>query len=353
MPCTTLQVIDTEYSADVVESCPVDSFQDHVLCGTYQLKDREGAASDSPKERHGRLLLYRLNCSEESPLRETQRLDCPAVLDAKWSSVPGPNGPVLGVANAQGELILYALCADSPEVELGDPTLVENAKGRHESETPPLFLSLDWSNRVNRSDPSRIAVSQSDGCVSLWDASPGAPGLTQIECWAAHGFEAWITAFDYWNTDVVYSGGDDCLFKGWDLRVGTSSPIFTKRSHSMGVCSIHSNPHQEHMLVTGSYQENIILWDTRSMKRPVHEEEACGGGVWRLKWNPDPLHKHVLLAACMHNGFRVYDVNGDAGRAGALKRLFTIRGIRHWRMVRIGFMGNAPWDVLIRNGKTG
>jgi diphthamide biosynthesis protein 7 len=35
--------------------------------------------------------------------------------------------------------------------------------------------------------------------------------LEKRECWKAHGFEAWVTAFDYWNSSVVYTGNTESL----------------------------------------------------------------------------------------------------------------------------------------------
>lgn len=35
---TTLDKFDTDYSADSVEWCPTDGFQNLFVCGTYQLK---------------------------------------------------------------------------------------------------------------------------------------------------------------------------------------------------------------------------------------------------------------------------------------------------------------------------
>ena len=59
-----------------------------------------------------------------------------------------------------------------------------------------------------------------------------------------------------------------------------------------------------------SYDENIFLWDTRSLIRPL-ASHAVGGGVWRLTWHP---HYSLLLAAAMHSGFHVIEYfNGRNG----------------------------------------
>ena len=37
---TTLFTLDTEYTADSVEWCPVENYHNILLCGTYQLTDQ-------------------------------------------------------------------------------------------------------------------------------------------------------------------------------------------------------------------------------------------------------------------------------------------------------------------------
>ncbi|XP_038559816.1 diphthine methyltransferase [Micropterus salmoides] len=290
-----LQVFDTELSADTVEWCPVPSSHDILACGTYQLQKGTGEEDATPS-RTGRLYLFefRREGSMSPPLTELQRMDTPAILDLKWCHVPVSGGAVLGMAAATGELQLYTLS----ESQEGSRSL--QALSSLEVGAERLALSLDWSTGRMHSSDVRVVCSDSAGCVSVLSLAEGT--LTALSQWKAHDFEAWISAFSYWDTQLVYSGGDDCKLKGWDLRLGPSCPIFTSKRHSMGVCSIHSNPHREHILATGSYDEQVLLWDGRNMRQPL-SESPMGGGVWRLKWHP--THQHLLLAACMHNDFHI------------------------------------------------
>ncbi|XP_059909938.1 diphthine methyltransferase [Gadus macrocephalus] len=304
-----LQVFDTELSADAVEWCPVPLSHNILACGTYQLQKgaEQAGAEDVPHQRIGRLYLfeYQQEGALTPPLSELQRIDTPAILDLKWCHVAVSDAPVLGMATASGEVRLYTL-TDGPQ---GRRCLKE--KTSQSVGTECLALSLDWSTGRGESSDMRVACSDSNGCVSVLSLT-GA-GLETSTHWKAHDFEAWITAFSYWDTQLLYSGGDDSKLKGWDLRTDCSSPTFTSKRHSMGVCSIQSNPHQEHILATGSYDEQVLLWDGRSMRQPL-SETAVGGGVWRLKWHP--TQPHLLLAACMHNDFHILDCHKSLGGGG-------------------------------------
>ncbi|KAF7286858.1 hypothetical protein GWI33_003912 [Rhynchophorus ferrugineus] len=84
--------------------------------------------------------------------------------------------------------------------------------------------------------------------------------------------------------------------------------IKKNREHEAGVTSLHSNKSREHVIVSGSYDEYIRLWDIRNLKRSVSSVKMPGT-LWRLKW--DPFIQKYLLAACMYGGVHIVSAAND------------------------------------------
>eukprot|EP00775_Hariotina_reticulata_P007315 gene7315-7527_t len=189
-----------------------------------------------------------------------------------------------------------------------------------------MALSVALQPQLHAQPSQLVAVSASGGQISLVKVHQS--GLQQFKQWAAHDLEAWVSAWDCHQPGVLYSGADDAMFKGWDVRALSSceggraahgavaddaapqqAPVFTnKKAHGAGVCCISSHPRRPHCLVTGSYDEAVRLWDVRMVSRPVETcQVGTGGGVWRLKWHPSL--DWLLLAACMYNGFALVRAN--------------------------------------------
>lgn len=166
-----------------------------------------------------------------------------------------------------------------------------------------MCLYLDWSPLG-----TDITVGLSNGSVAI--NSLGESQLEVKQEWKAHDFELWTTSFDTHQPHLVYTGSDDCKFSGWDLREGPPKLAFQiSKAHKMGVCVIAKSPSDPNTLLTGSYDENLRLWDVRSISRPVNEASlGLGGGVWRIKHHP--FEPGLVLAACMHNGFAIVKVKG-------------------------------------------
>ena len=143
----------------------------------------------------------------------------------------------LSIVTSTGQLILLNVFDDSFKV-------VSSAQ----DDPSNLLLSLDWSNRKSGSAAFQCITSSSNGKLFLYDLNQNFSLVSEI---SAHSFEAWISSFDYWNPNTVYSGGDDCLFKGWDLRSGKNT--FLNKSYAAGVTSIASHPLKEFIVACGRY----------------------------------------------------------------------------------------------------
>ncbi|GAA6063011.1 hypothetical protein JCM10212_002652 [Sporobolomyces blumeae] len=316
MQATSLSFVDTVYSADSIEFCPARP--NLFACGTYQVvkseenkssKSESGAASvtggseqdegedevksDPTVTRYGRCLLYSVD-NEGKNVKELQRFDGPAILDMKWSPRLWNGNRTLAIADAKGHVQLHKLDDETCTLSPIDTVTCADEK--------TLCLSLDWSTRhPSSADPASIIVSLSSGSLTHLT---GESTLTPTRTWHAHDFEPWITSFDCWDTNTVWSGGDDLKLKGWDLRTDCEEPTFVNKRFEGGVTTITSHPLVENLIAVGSYDSQVRLFDRRNPLRPLSTFDV-GGGIWRLKWHP--TNPNRLLVAAMHNGFSVID----------------------------------------------
>jgi diphthamide biosynthesis protein 7 len=207
-------------------------------------------------------------------------------------------------------------------------------------------MGIDWTGSsagATRATP-RVALSSTAGKLFVCEAAPA--GLAPLLDWQAHELEGWAVAFDAHEPSLLFSGADDATLKRWDLRcaVDGAAPAAVatnRRSHQAGVCCI-SPCARRPLVATGSYDETTRLWDLRQMRAPVHEL-GCGGGVWRLKWHP--ARPELLLAACMHAGFKVLALD-DAGAPHELAS-YTAHGVG--KALAYG----ADWERSTRDGEAG
>ncbi|KAJ6575121.1 WD40 repeat-like protein [Mycena capillaripes] len=329
-----MDAFDTVFPADSLEFCPHPAAQDVLICGTYNLEKSATASEGSTQKRTGQCLVYKRFILLYS--RQIQSIDLPAVLDMKWCHRSLSAPPLLGVADSEGHISLH----EWRETELESHSSISCAP------SDVLCLSLDWSNRRHPSAMGSLIVSLSNGSLCLLSPSQGSSsGLSISDTWHAHDFEPWIAAWDYWDSSVLYSGGDDLKLKGWDTRQGFSQPTFTNKRFDAGITTIQSHPHIENLFAVGSYDNTVRLFDKRKPLVPVTQVDV-GGGAWRVKWHPSASRKNDLLVACMHDGFKVVrfpsDDSAELGGGEIVKRFDSHTSLAY----------GADWSFAERGGET-
>ncbi|XP_020097508.1 diphthine methyltransferase [Ananas comosus] len=280
-------------NADAVEFCPHSPFHHILAAATYTLQE------GTQPHRTGSISLFDTNA--ETGLGLVHRVQTAGVFDIKWNPSGGSSYPLLAQADADGCVVLRALQSNQGAEDQG----IFLRDICTEKISSAMCLCVDWEPVAES-----ISVGLSDGSISV--ISLRESQLHVLQSWLAHEFELWATSFDIFHQHLLYAGSDDCHFSCWDLRQNPSSLVFQNaKSHKMGVCCITQSPLDQNILLTGSYDEFLRVWDIRSTTKPVNEKSIhLGGGVWRIKHHP--YISGLVLAACMHGGFAVVKIGeGD------------------------------------------
>lgn len=123
-------------------------------------------------------------------------IETAAILDTKWLVVA--NKCLLIAASALSEILVYELKTDDRL------HLIDKINLAGDSDENLLTLSIDIRATKNQEN---LLASDSRGMVTLLTVNQN--NIVKERSWKAHSFEAWTCAFDKWNANVVYTGGDD------------------------------------------------------------------------------------------------------------------------------------------------
>ena len=188
-----------------------------------------------------------------------------------------------------------------------------------------ICLSVDWSNQMIADPNPQIAVSLSNGKMSVCGYREGS--LEVLHKWNAHTLpyttipaEVWITSFDPQDKNVVFSGGDDGILKQWDLRLQSTKPVMACSEFEAGVTSMCWNKYDADYMTVGSYDGHVRLFDKRNITHAVSDYDVQNNaGIWRIKYKHNTNYylnagreaptqtRNELLLAAMRAGFIVMD----------------------------------------------
>lgn len=268
-----------------------------VVLGTYKLEKDSG-------ERHGSLDLY--SYGPNFKLIHSYPAGS-AVLDIKFNP---KDSSMLVSAHSTGCVVIW-------KVDTSEQLLKQVQKCQLFDES-----TLITSIFFNPNNSRQLLCTLTTGELAIVDLED----LTAEELSTSHELECWTGSFGELGQlqNVVFTGGDDSKLIAHDLRMNSKIWATGYNHHDAGVVSIlNSGPNwnvsNPHHMWTGSYDDNLRIFDLRLMDKQnpelitgyipkVHQKENLGGGVWRLI--PSPTDNRVLTC-CMYDGARIVDVKED------------------------------------------
>ncbi|EDO06678.2 WD domain G-beta repeat family protein [Babesia bovis T2Bo] len=163
---------------------------------------------------------------------------------------------------------------------------------------------------VNDDSGSLCSVTSSDGYVYLIEN-----GMQTMK-WRAHNMETWTSSFVPGNSNLLLTGSDDSTVKLFDTREGTS-PLYTLKHHSYGVTALKFMQDNTNIFYSGSFDCRLYQFDIRNLVTPV-SNSLLEGPIWNL----DYINRHRIHIAGCHDGAFVYDTDLNGVPTSLVKRLF-------------------------------
>jgi len=145
---------------------------------------------------------------------------------------------------------------------------------------------LSWNPNAN----GNLLSASDDQTICLWDVNDK-PGegrrLDAKTIYTGHTAVVEDVAWHLLHVNLFGSVADDQRLMIWDTRSSnTSKPSHTVDAHTAEVNCLSFNPYSEFILVTGSADKSVALWDLRNLKLKLHSFESHKDEIFQVQWSP-------------------------------------------------------------------
>jgi histone-binding protein RBBP4 len=150
----------------------------------------------------------------------------------------------------------------------------------------------------NPHTPGQLLSGSDDKLLCLWDLEGGSKTVDVQATSIRQGHTDVVEDVD-WHRSYAHmfgSVGDDSQLLIWDVRDATDKVSQrVERAHDGNINCLSFNPFNEFLVVTGSSDKTVKLWDLRNLNQSVTTFQGHQDGVYQVLWSP---FNECILGSC-------------------------------------------------------
>ncbi|KAM9384225.1 histone-binding protein RBBP4 [Pholidichthys leucotaenia] len=217
-------------------------------------------------------------------------------------------------------------------------------KGHHSGS-----YGLSWNPNVS----GALLSASEDHRVCLWDINvlPKESNVAHAKSmFTGHSSMVEDVAWHLLHDSIFGSVGDDKNLMIWDTRSSnTTKPNHSIQAHTAEVNCLSFNPFEEFILITGSADKTVALWDLRNMKLKLHSFDFHKDEVFQVHWSP---HTETIFASsgtdCRLNVWDLSKIDAPQSPEDAADgppELLFIHGGHRAKISDFSWNHNEPWVI--------
>jgi WD40 repeat protein len=166
----------------------------------------------------------------------------------------------------------------------------------------------------HKTDPFVFGSVGDDKKLKIWDTRQS-KSVFSVEC---HTEEALCLDFSPFNSNLLLTGSVDKTVAMWDRRnLKASTHIF--KQHQEEVNTVKYHPHHENLFASGSSDRRIIIWDVARIGAELTDDEKKDGPpemmfmhgghtakITDMSWNPN--ERNMIASVAEDNIVQVWQI---------------------------------------------